>query len=777
MQAYERIVIAGQEDGQRLDSRVLEERVQQAVAHGYLDIEVQAHGQHGIGGRLWPAADRQVRLYVTGAVGQRLGAMGFANTTIEVEGSASDDVGWLNAGAHIVIRGDATNGVGNAMAQGRILVRGDIGARGMTMTKHNPKYDPPELWVLGGVGDYFAEFMGGGVAVICGLGSRYRENILGQRPCVGMVGGRIFLRGQARGFSQADARLAVITDSDWDWLCSHMDDFLKAIGREDLSAILTADRDQWQLLTALEPHAKQEYPRRSMAQFREEVWDRELGDGGLLGDLTRIDRGPIEIVATGDLRRYVPRWNNGYYLPPCQAGCPAGIPVQRRWELIRDGRLEEACDLALAYNPLPATVCGYLCPQPCMQHCTREDGGLTPVDVGLLGRASLAARAPAPQAVSGSRIAVIGAGPAGLSVAWQLWLAGHTPVVYDRAHRLGGKIASAIPDSRIPPEILKAELDRIAGRVDIRELEHDLTEKDFSRLVEEHDMVVIAVGAQTPRMPPIEGIERATSALEFLKATKEGSATVGEHVVIIGAGNVGCDVASEAARLGASEITLIDIQAPAAFGREREEALRGGATFLWPVSARALTEAGVELADGRSLAAETVVIAIGDQPDLSFLPEGIATARGYIRVDENGRTTWPEVYAIGDSVRPGLLTDAIGAGRRAARDIDARLLGRDQTCELRPMIDKSRVKLEYYDPGIRELATLAECGGQCVSCGGCRDCGLCEVLCPQQAIRRQALEGEDYAYVVDEGRCIGCGFCAGGCPCGIWELLENEALE
>jgi len=121
-----------------------------------------AYGQHGIGGRIWKAGEEEILIRVLGSAGQRVGSMGFPNTTIDVFGPCSDDVGWLNAGARIIIRGNATNGVANAMAQGKIYIAGDIGARGMTMTKHNPRFAPPELWVLGSVGDSFAEFMAGG---------------------------------------------------------------------------------------------------------------------------------------------------------------------------------------------------------------------------------------------------------------------------------------------------------------------------------------------------------------------------------------------------------------------------------------------------------------------------------------------------------------------------------------------------------------------------------------------------------------------------------------
>ncbi|MBS3732972.1 MAG: pyridine nucleotide-disulfide oxidoreductase, partial [Desulfobacterales bacterium] len=198
-------LICGREDDIRLESRVLEERLQDAVARGSRRIEVEAWGQHGIGGRLWRAGDDPLHIRVTGHSGQRLGAMGFPGTRIENMGPASDDVGWLNAGAEIIVHGHGSNGVANAMAQGKVCVAGSIGARGMTMTKHNPRFAPPELWVLGSVGDYFGEFMAGGVAVICGIEAQTPGNILGYRPLVGMVGGKVFFRGPHGGYSKSDA--------------------------------------------------------------------------------------------------------------------------------------------------------------------------------------------------------------------------------------------------------------------------------------------------------------------------------------------------------------------------------------------------------------------------------------------------------------------------------------------------------------------------------------------------------------------------------------------
>ena len=246
-QEQQSYLISGWENGHRIGSRQLEEQIQKAVNEGHHSIEVEAFGQHGIGGRLWRAGDDLVNVKVIGSPGQRTGSMGFPNTRIEIMGPASDDAGWLNAGAEIIVHGHATNGTANAMAQGKIYVAGNIGARGMTMTKYNPRFGPPELWVLGSVGDYFAEFMAGGIAVVCGHEPQISENVLSYRPCVGMVGGKIFFRGPHGGFSQHDARLEPISDEHWAWLTENLQLFLNKINRTHLYSDL-AERDQWQLL-------------------------------------------------------------------------------------------------------------------------------------------------------------------------------------------------------------------------------------------------------------------------------------------------------------------------------------------------------------------------------------------------------------------------------------------------------------------------------------------------------------------------------------------------
>jgi NADPH-dependent glutamate synthase beta subunit-like oxidoreductase/glutamate synthase domain-containing protein 3/NAD-dependent dihydropyrimidine dehydrogenase PreA subunit len=769
-------VISGRVNGERVDSRILEEQIQTAVARGHRTIQVNAYGQHGIGGRLWRAGSDRIHVKVFGQPGQRVGSMGLASTSIEVLGPASDDVGWLNAGADIVVHGNAGNGTGNAMAQGKIYIAGNIGARGMTMTKHNPRFDPPELWVLGSAGDYFGEFMAGGVAVICGYEAQTAHNVLGYRPLVGMVGGRVFFRGSQEGYSHLDAKPATISAADWEWLSVNLKIFLDRIGRTELMGMLW-DRSQWQLLVARTPQEKITRPLPSMHSFYTSIWEQELGRGGLIGDLTQMDRSPIPLITTGNLRRFVPLWENRKYAAPCEATCPTGIPVQQRWQLIRQGRVDEAVDLALAYTPFPASVCGYLCPNLCMQSCTRHSAAMAAVDVTQLGQASIKAKLPELPPENDKKIAVVGGGPAGISVAWQLRQRGHQVTIYEMAANLGGKFARVIPASRIPTEVLARELQRVKEVLPHYNLQQPLRQEDINGLKEDFDYVVIATGAQKPRTLTVPGNERALTALDFLEKAKSNQIKVGRHVVVIGAGNVGCDAATEAYRLGAEKIVLLDVQEPASFGKEREAAAAIGAEFKWPVITREITANGVTLADGEEIPADTVIISIGDLPDLDFLPDSVTTENGFVKVDEHFQTSDSQIFAIGDVVKPGLLTEAIGAGRMVAQTIGAILEGKAPAIRRREMLPRHRVTLEYFDPRVTVFTDLNHCSSQCASCGACRDCGICVAVCPQQAICKKELDAATYEYVVDADRCIGCGFCAGACPCGVWDLVENSPLE
>jgi glutamate synthase domain-containing protein 3 len=212
--------------------------------------------------------------------------MGMFGTEIIVRGSASDDVGWINCGAKITVLGDVTNGAHNAAAQGVLYVQGSGGARCDTMTKHNPRFDPPESWYFRDVGDSFAEFKAGGIAVVCGVNPRNPENILGYRPCVGMVGGVIYFRGPIKGYSERDVKLLDLTPQDWQWLKEKMKPFLEAIDRISYYEELTKSPEDWKKLMAYTPQEKKTWKKfpMSLTSFRQQRWEQEVGKGGIFAE-------------------------------------------------------------------------------------------------------------------------------------------------------------------------------------------------------------------------------------------------------------------------------------------------------------------------------------------------------------------------------------------------------------------------------------------------------------------------------------------------------------
>ena len=290
-------------DHQRMSTQDLLLAIEAAVQDGETEFEIAASGQHDIGGPLWHPEGKTLTFHVTNP-GQRVGCMCLDNTEIVVDGPASADVGWLNAGGTITVRGDAGDTAGHCSAGGKIYIGGRGGARTGSLMKHDPLYEEPELWILKNVGSFSFEFMGGGRAVVCGWDSEDFASVLGERPCVGMVGGVVYVRGPISDDCPSDIRCSGLDADDVSFLEKGMASFLAAVGKTELVSELS-DWDEWKKLCPLTFEEKIPEPLPDLAAFRSERWV----PGGIFSDVANDDFAVLPIVSRGLYRLRVPVWN------------------------------------------------------------------------------------------------------------------------------------------------------------------------------------------------------------------------------------------------------------------------------------------------------------------------------------------------------------------------------------------------------------------------------------------------------------------------------------
>jgi len=696
-------------------------------------------------GLYYKALNRQIRkslargekkIVLKGVLGQRYIGGGLASTaSFDIYGTPGQDLGAFMNGPEIVVHGNAQDGVGNTMNQGTIIVRGKAGEipghsmrGGKLFIKGDVEYragihmkeylDSVPWLIIGGTAkDYCGEYMAGGRVVVLNLKSM-KSSPVGKSVGTGIHGGAIFVRGEVKDYQMGPGAIfAELDESDEKFLHEVFAEYSRYFDT-DMSGIVPVD---FVKITKKghRPFAKLYTP----------------------GMNVKTDA-PIHFNLT----------------PPCTNACPTGIPTPVFFNLIKAGKVVEAQRLMDEYTPFRMSVCGTACPAPCMDACNR---GMIDEPLHLQEMAKKYYPDFNPDVLEEEKeqvISIIGAGPAGLSAAWQLARRGYKIKVYDALDDLGGKVRRAIPRERLSDKVLDRDIARITSLPIEFNTGRRVDQKMFEKLYKKSNIVLVATGAHTGKRIEYPGGERIQSGLQFLMNINDGRDMdfSGKEVVIIGAGNVGMDIACESWRLGAKKVTALDVQKPLAFGHELEAAVALGTDILWPKFIEKLDDEKVFFTDGTKLKADEVFFSIGEIPDTFFLPGSVLIdEKGYIATAEKSfRSSDLKIYGCGDIRRPGLITDAVGSGRLAALEINAILTGREFIYPEKSLVPKRRINTLYFGEEDDEI-------DRCMSCGTCIFCDKCIESCPQGAITRN---GE--VFTIDPLKCTLCYTCVNVCPRG-----------
>ncbi len=481
----------------------------------------------------------------------------------------------------------------------------------------------------------------------------------------------------------------------------------------------------------------------------------------------------------------------GDCLGPCMTTCPAGIDIPGFVNHIANGRHRDALELIVNNMPLAGCL-GRVCTRPCEEACRRQLVE-QPVAICQLKRfpADLAAEqgwdmTPTLQPSIGKKVAVVGAGPAGLAAAYYLQMFGVDCTVYDAHEAPGGMIRYGIPSYRLPRNVIDREV-AVIEQMGARFSYNTTLGKDVSldRLREDYDAVFLGIGAQkaSNMRTPGEDLPGVRSGIDFLAAvSRDETLAIGREVIVVGGGNTAIDAARTALRLGAESVTILyrrSREQMPAWDEEIEDALHEGVkleTMAAPLAVEAATgrlkltcqrmELGEPDASGRrspvpvknsefSLEVDEIIAAIGQNVDSSMISGVELTPWGSLKADEKtGQTLLDGVFAGGDCVTGAdIAVNAVAAGRRGAFSIHQYLLGETvvgdplgyihsmgELTEIPPEVtapygQQSRVAMprlaaetrascfEEVETGFTDEQARAE-AARCMECG-CRDAHEC----------------------------------------------------
>ena len=495
---------------------------------------------------------------------------------------------------------------------------------------------------------------------------------------------------------------------------------------------------------------------------------------------------------------------------PCKTACPAHIGIQGYLQLAKEGRYEDALALIKKDNPLPA-VCGHVCNRRCEDACTRGtiDEAVAIDEVkrfiaerDLNAETRFIPKKTIPSLKGGfkEKIAIIGAGPAGLSCAYFLALTGYKPTIFEKNAEPGGMLRYGIPSYKLEKDLLAAEVDVIRQLgVEIRcgvEVGKDVTIEDLRE--QGYKGFYAAIGCQRGRKPGISGenAEGAYTAVDFLReaGTKESFELEGD-VVVVGGGNVAIDAARISSRCTDAKISMFCLETrekmPAS-NEEIEEALEEGIILNCGWGPKEVLEenghvSGVVFkkctrvfdAQGRfspqydendtiTVPCRHVIFSVGQAIDWGHMLDNL-----HVELRPNGgaiankltyQTSEPDIFVGGDVYTgPKFAIDAIAAGREGAVSLHRYVhenctltIGRNRRDFIE--LDKENIKVETYDSSSRQIPPKADVKEQAKTF---RD--LSQSLSEEQVKKETSRCLSCGASVVDPNKCIGCGICTTKC--------------
>ncbi|MEC5320115.1 NAD(P)-dependent oxidoreductase [Brenneria populi subsp. brevivirga] len=452
---------------------------------------------------------------------------------------------------------------------------------------------------------------------------------------------------------------------------------------------------------------------------------------GRLSDAQYADNFADSVVPLGKIQAVIEAERCYYcYDAPCTRSCPADINVPSFIHRIAQENVRGAAEAILSANVLGG-MCARVCPTEtlCEQACVRNQQDGKPVRIGLLQRYATDAYLSNPgqplftrATPTGKRVAVAGAGPAGLTAAHRLAQCGHHVVVFDAREKPGGLNEYGLATYKTTDDFAQREIAWLLsiGGIELRLNQRLGRDISLDTLRADYDAVFLAMGlggvnALGIEETPLEGVREAVDFIaELRQSAHPGAVPVGRRVVVIGGGMTAVDAAVQAKKLGAREVTMVyrrgeaDMKASAhelAWARANDvvlrywaapQAIHGEDNRVTGVSFRVMrAREGAPAASGETftLPADMVLKAIGQRYDAGATGGAIALKNGRIAADEEGRTSLPGVWAGGDCCADGLdlTVDAVRQGKAAAASIDAAL----RPCARPPVNHKPSTSGEY----------------------------------------------------------------------------------